>query len=233
MSRTLPVAVAAVALFLTACAAEAPSRPVDAATVPAPDPSPDPPGASGGNPSPELVDDPGASSPEAAGPAVEVTLTIPVGELPDGTAGAVTIRTVEAGGRREVVVDTPAGVVDRHVMTEHEHWWWITPLARDVADVEWIHIDLRELDDAGGELPGPVADARVPLPEPGELATGVVLADREVRAVTPVDPDEDRVEVEGLDEPVVLRRRRLPPGTTIELPRGATPLRELPEAFGR
>lgn len=232
MSRTLPLALAAASLLFAACAAEGPARPPEAAAAPTPDPASGPAGHADG----ARLDDrggPAATSSEAAGTAVEVTLTIPVGELLDGTAGAVTVRTVESGGRREVIVDTPAGVVDRHVMTEHEHWWWITPLARDTVDVEWVHIDLREVAEAGGELPGPVADARVPLPEPGELAAGVLLTDREVRSVESVGPDEERIEVDGLDEPVVLRRRRLAAGTTIDLPRDATPLRDLPGAFGR
>jgi len=227
--RTPRAALVAATLALTACGAGAAPPP---AAVQPPAPSPDP--ASSPAPDPASSPSPDASPARPAGEeqAVEITLEIPVGRLPDGTDGAVTVRAVTAGERRELVVDTPAGVVDRHVMTDDEHWWWITPAAREVVDVEWIHIDLREVEAIGGDLPGPVADARAMLPAPGEVEVGTVLGGREVRAVDRVGPDEDRVVVAGLDEPVVLRRRVLREPVTIEPPREATSLRELADRFG-
>lgn len=228
MPRSAPAALVAAVLLLAACADDDPPALAADEVRRRPDPASAPVGGT--------VDDPadGAGSPDpfparrADGP-VEVVLEIPVGELPDGTDGTVTVRSVAAGGRREVVVDTPAGVVDRHVFTDDEHWWWITPLARDVVDVEWVHLDRDDLERAGDGLPGPVADARVALPEPGDVRAGMLLADHQVVAVRRVGPDEDRIEVEGLDGVVVLRRRALPAGHQVEVPERATPLRDLPE----
>jgi len=216
-TRTATVVVALTAL-LAACAGPDPAPP------PAPSAArrPDPAAARGATPAPEAAQAPW-----------EVVLTIPAGRDAGGDPVEITVRATTAGPRRELVVDTPAGVVERHVMTDDEHWWWITPLARDVVDVEWVHLDLAEVDRVGGELPEPVADARAMLPEPGEVAVGSVLAGRQVLRVDRVGPDEERITVADLDDPVRLRRRRLPAGTEVDLPPGATPLRELPQRVGR
>jgi len=172
------------------------------------------------------------SAPEVDDP-VEVTLVIPVGTMPDGTEVEVVVREVVAGGRREVRLDTPAGVVDHHVVDGDEHWWWIPPMVRDAAGgVEWVHLDVAEAE-AVGELPDPVADARVPLPRPGGVEAGLVVAGYEVTEVERVDARTDRLVLDGLEQPAVLTLRALAPGTRIELPVGATELRDLPEAVGR
>jgi len=215
--RTTAAALVAVLVpLLAACGDAAEPRPVEPAAAPAPDPA-----AARSGPRPEAVEGP-----------VEVALTIPAGRLPDGTLAEVSLTLTTAGERRELVVDTPAGVVERHVMTEEEHWWWITPLARDVVDVAWVHVVLAEVEELGGDLPEPVADARASLPEPGDLDVGSVLAGYEVLDVERIGPDEERIALDGLEDPAVLRRRALPAGTTVELPADAVPLRDLPALLG-
>lgn len=213
--RAAAGALALAALALPACAGEPPAtaRPVAPRRA---DPPRSPAGERG---------EPGSS------PAVEVTLAIPVGTSPDGVALEVVIRSVEAGGRRRVAIDTPAGTVDQHVVTEDEHWWWIPPLAREaVGAVEWIHLDVDEVEAAGAELPDAVVDARVPLPAPGTIRPGTRVAGYEVVAVESVGAREDRITLAGLDEPARLRLRHLPASTVVEPPIGAVELTDLPDA---
>jgi hypothetical protein len=169
----------------------------------------------------------------AAPPPHEVTITIEIGQLPDGSDVAVVLRETVAGDRRHVVIETPEGTVDQHVVTDDEHWWWIAPAVRTaVLDAEWIHIDVAEVERAGATLPDLVLDARRPLPRPEELRVGDEVAGYEVVAVEVLGPDHARAEVDGIGGPVVVRRRALPAGTTVELPRGATPMREVPALLG-
>lgn len=181
------------------------------------------------------ADPPPASDPVApTGPvagAVELRLTIPVGTSPDGDELAVEIRSVEAGGRRHVVIDTPDGLVDQHVVTDDEHWWWIPPLARPaIGEVTWIHIDLADVEAVGGSLPDVVADARARLPEPGEIEAGTTVAGHRVVEVERVSSDEDRLVLDGIDGTVRLRRRELPADTVVGVPSEATELADLPDA---
>lgn len=195
-----------------------------------PDPPRDAPAALA-SPAADGPDEVRADPPGPDEAAHELTLTLPAGVLPDGTEGAVVIRSVAAGDRREVVVETPAGVVDHHVVTADQHWWWIPPAAREAGiAAEWVRIDVAAVERAGGELPDLVADARVPLPAPGDVRAGTDLAGREVLDVEHVGPDEDRLHLAGLERPAVLRRRALPPGTRIEPPQRATSLQDLPDA---
>lgn len=201
-------------------ASAARTAPAAGATAPA-----DPPGEGLG-----AVASAGAPAPAAA---AETELVIRVGTMPDGTEVEVVVRSVEAGGRREVTMTSPDGVVDRHVVDGDDHWWWIPPMARELTGgVEWVHLDVGEVE-AVGELPDPVAAARVPLPAPGAVEVGAVVAGYEVVSVEDRGPDEQLLVLEGLEEPAVLRRRSLPAGTRIDLPAGATELRDLPEAAGR
>lgn len=210
------VAVALTALLLTACGSDPPpaAAPDPVADLRAPDPprSPSPAAPPGGLP-------------------VELRLSIPVGEAPDGTTLEVVVRSVEVSGRRLVTIDTPAGRVDQHVVTDDEHWWWIPPMAREaVGEVRWIHIDVREVEAVDGQLPDVVTDARLPLPAPGQLRPGTTVAGYEVVDVQRVGPDEDDLTLAGIDGPVRLRRRVLPAGTEVELPPDAVELADLPAA---
>ena len=169
----------------------------------------------------------------SAGPH-EVTVTADFGALPDGSGNAVveTSWTVDAAGTTHVVVDTPAGVAEQHVMTEHEHWWWIHPSAREaIVDAEWVHFDLRAIDEVGGALPDLVAEARAAVPHPGELAVGHAIAGHEVLAVEVVDDDEVRLRMDGIERPVRHRRRALPAGTVVEIPAGAVDVADLPDVL--
>ncbi|HEX4903387.1 MAG TPA: hypothetical protein VFV42_11295 [Acidimicrobiales bacterium] len=212
MPRTAhPVAALAVAaLLLGACA------PDDPPAAAAPAPEVDPPRA--------------AARAAAADGAIETTLSIPVGTAGDGTLLEVVVRSVEAGERRLVAIDTADGRIDQHVVTPREHWWWIVPAAREaVGGIEWIHVDVAQVEAAGEPLPDVVADARVPLPGPGELEVGTRVAGYEVVAVERVGEDEDLVTLAGLDEPARLRRRSLPASTRIDLPDDAVELTDLPD----
>lgn len=194
-----------------------------------------------GDPPPPAVDPasgPGAEPQiDAAAPAVpaepyEVSLIADFGPLPDGSGNAVveTVWTVDADGTRQLLIDTPAGPAARHVITDDEHWWWLHPSTRPtVVDAEWVHVDLRQVEQVGAELPEVVAEARVPVPPPGEIVAGQVVAGHEVLAVEVVDGDEARLTVAGIERPVVHRRRALPEGTTVAVPTGAVDLADLPD----
>lgn len=198
-----------------------------------PDPAPlaAPPGPADAVPAAAPVPPPAERRPEPSATDVphEIEITIRIGRLPDGTDVAVVLRETVAGDRRHVVIETPEGVVDQHVVTDDEHWWWIAPALRAaVLDAEWVHLDVAEVERAGATLPDLVLDARRPLPGPEELQVGDRVAGYEVVALERLGPDHARAEVDGIDGPVVVRRRSLPAGTTVELPRDATPAREVP-----
>jgi hypothetical protein len=223
-SRTTALAV--LALVAAACSGP-PLPPAD------PDPSASADPAAVADPPPLPVTEPDRARREGAPDAPqEVSITIPMGELPDGTDIVVELREVTADGRRHVVVDTPAGIAEQHVWTDVDHWLWVHPEGRThVVDAEWIHFPVADIAAAGGALPELVAAAREPLPGPGAIVEGMELAGFEVRRVERVGADEERLHLDGLREPAVLRRRPLPPGTTVEVPDGATSLRELPDAL--
>lgn len=213
MPRTLLRALALACLFVSACGGDGP-----APVVPAAARSADPPRSDAAAP---------AGAPEQP---VEISLTIPVGTGLDGEVLELEIRSVEARGRRHVTIDTPAGRVDQHVVIDDQHWWWIPPAARAAAgDLEWVHIDLTQVEAAGGELPDLVSDARTPLPAPGEIGEGTSVAGHRVIEVERVGPDEDRLTLAGLEGSARLRRRMLPTRTAIEPPSGAVELADLPE----
>lgn len=166
----------------------------------------------------------------------EISLVADFGPLPDGSGAAVveTTWSIDARGVQRLVIDTPAGPVGRHVMTEGEHWWWLGPEVPELVDgTEWIHFDLAAIARAGGQLPDVVADARARLPHPHEVGVGQLVAGREVVAVEVVDDHEVRLRVSGIERPVVHRRRDLPPGTTFELPPHATDVRDLLDLLPR
>lgn len=213
MPRALrAVALAIGCLSVAACGGDAPSAVAPEVPRPA-----DPPRS-------------GAVAATTSEPPVEISLTIPVGTGPDGQVLELEIRSVEAGGRRHVVIDTPAGRVDQHVVTDDEHWWWIPSVARAVAGgLEWVHIDMDEVEAAGGEVPDLVADARERLPAPGEIGEGTTVAGHRVVRVERVGPDEDRLMLAGVEGFARLRRRMLPASTVIDAPRGAVELADLPE----
>lgn len=215
------------AVLLAACSTGAAAPPPRAA-APDVDPSSDTRSAEEPAPAP-----PGPSRPDERSPH-EVSLVADFGPLPDGTGNAVveTTWTVDAEGTRRMVVDTPAGHAAHHVITDDEHWWWLDPAVREtVADAEWIHFDLRAIEAAGGALPDLVAEARVPVPGPGEIHVGQIVAGHEVLAVEPVDDGEVHLTVAGIERPVVHRRRTLPVGTVIELPRDAVDVADLPDVL--
>lgn len=225
------LALLAGALLLTSCAAGDPSssRRSAAPTVGDAAARVDPPAARSADPGSSDA----ADRSDVEGRPVELALTIHVGTMPDGSEVDIVVRSVEADGRREVTMSSPDGIVDHHVIEGDRHWWWIPPVARELTGgVEWVHLDVAEVE-AVGELPDLVAGARVPLPEPGDVEVGVVVAGYEVVEVDDVGPDEQRLVLEGLDEPAVLSRRHLPASTRVRLPAGATDLRDLPEAAGR
>jgi hypothetical protein len=211
------------AALLTSCSTSAGSAP-EAPAPPAADP------AAGAPP----ADSPPAAPGPDRGGAHEVVLVADFGPLPDGSGDAIveTRWTVDVSGTRSLVVDTPAGVAVHHVLTDDEHWWWLDPTVREtIADAEWIHFDLHEVEAVGGELPEIVAEARVPLPEPGDIVVGQIVAGHEVLAIEEVDDDEVHLTVAGIERAVVHRRRDLPAGTTIERPDGAVDVADLPEVL--
>jgi len=218
--RNLRCAALVAALVLTACSSSAatPSPLAPAAVDP----------GSGSSSEPSASSEPAGSS--VGGPH-EVALVADFGPLPDGSGRAVVEATWthDGDGTVRFVLDTPAGIVEQHVLTPDEHWWWLHPEARQsIADVEWIHFDVGVIADAGGALPDVVVDARQPPPQPDEIAPGDVVAGHEVRAVDAGGEDEVHLTVAGVERPVVLRRRALPPGATIDVPAGAVDVRELP-----
>lgn len=218
--RALALAVAPLVLAGCAGGSDGP-----AAAPPATRPTADPAGA----PSPETADVPDATD----GPH-EVSVVADFGPLPDGSGNAVvtTSWTVDAAGTTDFVVDTPAGVADRHVMTEDEHWWWVNPEVREtVADAEWIHFDLRAVEEAGGALPDLIAQAREAVLHPGDIDVGHTFAGHEVLAADVVDQDEVHLTMAGVERPVVHRRRALPDGTTVEIPSGAVDVSDLPDVL--
>lgn len=177
---------------------------------------------------------PRSSAPQRARDApYEITLVADFEALePDLEDAVVEIRHVVVGDRRQVTMSAAGEVLDQHVVTADEHWWWLHPdIRRSVVDIEWIHIDVAEVEAVGGTLPDIVAEARRPLPAPDEVDVGDLVAGREVRTVSHVDEHEVRFTVPGVPVEMVLRRRALPAGTTIEIPAGARDLRELPEAL--
>ena len=207
----------AAALVLTACSTSS-ATPVRAPSPAAVDP------ASGPAPQP-------SASSSADGPH-EVALVADLGPLPDGAGRAVveTTWTTDGSGTVRLVIDTPAGIAEQHVLTADEHWWWLHREARrTIVDAEWIRFDLAAIEAAGGELPDVVVEARQPPPQPGQIAPGDVVAGREVHAVEAIGDDEVHLTVTGIEQPVVLRRRALRPGTTIAVPTGAVDLEELPD----
>ena len=219
------VLVALLALLLGACGTSA-AEPRAASSPPSVDPVSEPATVAD-------VEPPSAEESVSEGP-YEVALIADFGPLPDGSGDAVveTTWTMAADGTRELVIDTPAGYAAHHVMTDDEHWFWIAPAARDaLVDAEWVHFDLREIEAVGGELPEVVAEARVPVPAPGEITTGSVIAGHEVLAVDEVGDDEVHLTMDGIDEPVVHRRRALPADTSIEIPTDALDVSDLPEAL--
>ena len=212
----------AVAVVLGACStgATGPSR-----TAPA-RPAPDP--ASGTAPD---VDPTEPGRPAHRDGPYEVTLVADFGPLPDGSGDAVveTTWTVDATGTRSLVVDTPAGFAARHVMTDDAHWWWLDPTVREtIADAEWVHFDLRQVEAVGGRLPAIVTEARVPLPDPGGIRVGQIVAGHEVLAVDIVSDDEVHLTVAGVERAVVHRRRPLPARTRVQVPDGAVDVADLP-----
>lgn len=179
---------------------------------------------------------PGGPSAPAGGGAHEISIVADFGPLPDGSGDAVveTTWTVDAHGTRRLVVDTPSGVAEHHVMTDDEHWWWLGPEVRaTIVDAEWIHFDLAAIEDVGGELPEVVAEARSVVPPPPDIVPGHLLAGRQVLAAHVVSDDEVQLVVDGVERPVVHRRRLLPEGTTIELPTGAVDVRDVPGVLRR
>jgi hypothetical protein len=183
-------------------------------------------------PGPAAVDRPArGTAPDAASAPHAVSLVVDFGPLPDGSGHAVvdTTWTVDAHGTRRLVIDTPAGIAEQHVMTDDEHWWWLSPEVRaTIADAEWIHFDLRAIEEVDGELPDIVAAAREVVRQPGDVGVGHVVAGHEVLAVGVVDDDEVHLTLAGIRRHVVHRRRALPAGTTIELPAGAVDVGDLP-----
>lgn len=218
LARAVPLLLA---LLLAACS--------DRAAVPLP--SAPPPAAA--DPASEPVADEPPDDPAEGGP-YEVSLTADFGPLRDGSGDAVveTVWTVDASGTRQMLVDTPAGPAARHVMTDDEHWWWLDPTVRGtVVDAEWVHFDLGRIEQAGAVLPEVVAEARVPLPAPGEILVGQTVAGHEVLAVEVVDRDEVLLTVAGVERPVVHARRALPAGTTVDIPDGAVDVSDLPDVL--
>lgn len=209
------------ALLLTACAR----------TAAAPPPAE-------GRPGPV---DPAGSAPDVDEPLVdvpagphEVSLVADLGPLPDAPGRAVvsTTWTTDADGTVRFAIDTPAGLADQHVFTDDEHWWWLHPeVRRTTVDAAWIHFDLHAVAQAGRELPDVVRDARQPPPQPHEVAVGDVVAGREVLAVEVVGADDVRLTVAGIEQPVVLTRRALPRGITVDVPSGAVDVGDLPEVL--
>ncbi len=218
--RAVPFVLAC--LLLAACGGSAGGQPPGAAPGHR---GPDPAGA----PAPDVAPEPDP----AAGPH-EVSVVLDLGPLPDGSGGAVvtTTWTVDAAGTTRLVVDTPAGVTERHVMTEDEHWYWIVPAARGtLVDAEWIHFDLRAIDEVGGVLPESIVEARGPVPQPGEIVVGDPIAGQRVVEVEVVGDDEVRLGLVGVERPVVHRRRALPAGTAVEIPTGAVDVSDLPDVL--
>lgn len=170
---------------------------------------------------------------EAEGPH-EVTVVADFGPLPDGSGDAVVEMTwtVDGAGTTRLVVDTPAGVTERHVMTEDEHWWWLSPAVREtVADAEWIHFDLRAIEEVGGVLPEIVTKAREAVLQPGDIVVGHTIAGREVLGAEVVSEDEVRLTLAGIERPVIHRRRALPSSTAIPVPSGAVDVTDLPDVL--
>ena len=219
---TRAAAVVLASLVLAACGGSAGGQAPGAVQgQPAPDPA--------GAPAPDV-----AAQPDPTARAHEVSLVADLGPLPDGSGNAVvtTTWTIDAKGTTQVVVDTPAGVAERHVMTEGEHWYWIAPTLRGTfVDAEWIHFDLRAIEGVGGALPEPIAEARQAVPQPGEIAVGDAIAGHRVLEVEAVGDDEVRLTMDGIEQPVVHRRRALPAGTVIQLPTGAVDVSDLPDAL--
>lgn len=223
-ARVLVVASAAALLVACGTGAAGPPRPsppaVDPAGLAVPtDPVPDERGEAAADPT--------------AGPH-EISVVADFGPLPDGSGNAVveTIWTVDAHGTRRLVVDTPAGFAEQHVMTDGEHWWWLSPEVREtIADAEWVHFDLHAVELVGGRLPDIVTEARTVVPPPPDIVPGQLVAGREVLAAEVVGPHEVHLTVDGVEQPVVHRLRRLPADTTIELPVGAVDVRDLPEVL--
>lgn len=189
---------------------------------------------------PREADPAGGPAPEPDGPVDvadgphEVRLVADLGPLPDGSGDAVveTIWTTDGSGTRRLVVDTPAGIAEQHVMTEDEHWWWLSPAVREtIADAEWIHFDLPAIEAAGGELPPLVARARAAASQPGDIAVGDTVAGLEVLAAEAVSDDEVHLTMAEVARVVVHRRRALPAGTTIERPIGAVDVADLPDVL--
>lgn len=213
------VALAAV-LLLGACSASAAGPSAD--PVPrAPARTVDPVGANRPEPDPVA---------EVAG-AHEIALVADFGPLPDGSGRAVveTTWTRDATGTIRFAIVTPAGLAEQHVLTDAEHWWWLSPEVRGtIADAEWIRFDLAAVEEVGGELPDIVVEARRPPPQPHEIAVGDVVAGREVLAVEVVGDDEVHLTVAGVERPVIHVRRPLALGTTIDLPTGAVDVADLP-----
>ncbi|MCO8128458.1 hypothetical protein NHL50_14700 [Acidimicrobiia bacterium EGI L10123] len=214
--RRLRCAALAAALVLTACSSGSaastsrvpPPSAVDPASEPALDPASDPP----------------------TGPH-EIALVADLGPLPDGSGRAVVETTwrTDGAGTVHLAIDTPAGIVEQHVGTADEHWWWLHPeVGRTVADAEWVRFDLDAVAAAGGELPDVVVEARQPPPQPDGIGPGDAVAGREVLAVEVVGDDEVHLTVAGIERPVLLRRRPLRPGTIVAVPSGSVDLRELP-----
>jgi hypothetical protein len=213
------------ALVLTACSTSA------ATPSPTAPSEVDPGSGSSSAPPASSSDDPSSASSAVDGPH-EVALVADFGPLPDGSGRAVVEATwtTDGDGTVHFVLDTPAGITDQHVLTADEHWWWLHPEARrTIADVEWIHFELDVIAEVGGALPDVVVDARQPPPQPHGIAPGDVVAGHEVQAVDAIGEDEVHLTVAVIERPVVLRRRALPPGTSIDVPVGAVDVRELPD----
>ena len=71
----------------------------------------------------------------------------------------------------------------------------------------------------------------MPLPDPGGIRVGQIVAGHEVLAVDVVGHDEVHLTVAGIERPVVHRRRMLSPGTTLEFPEGAVDVADLPDVL--
>lgn len=168
----------------------------------------------------------------------EVVLTADLRELaagrPDAGLGLIETRQVVAGDRTQLVISAGGTVLDQHVTTPDEHWLWVQPeLRHDVVEAEWVHLDVAAVEGAGGQLPRHVAAARGRMPGPDEVRVGDDVGGYEVLDVEALpDGGAVRLTVSDLPVPLTLRRRALPATTTVELPRGAVDLRELPGLLG-
>lgn len=143
-------------------------------------------------------------------------------------------RFVEAGGLREVVIDSPAGIIGEHVVGADDHWFRIPPLAAAEFGIEpvWVHADLRDAVHEGFELPPSIAEVRAPLLDPSTVDVGDRLFGTE--EVTGVDRRGDGSTLLTLadGDRAVLRRPPTPEGTRVEPPADAVDVLDLAHLVG-